>query len=241
MSSTASRKPGAADGDAPAGRAKPQPRAQATRLAILTAAAKHFARDGYHATSLDRVLADSGGTKGALYFHFASKEALARAVIAETVQRWARLRVQISTRGLDPLSTLLALVDEVIAQLIDSPIVRGGTRLLKDLPIHGDFDFGERDVLALLTEAARAGLLREGIEPAPVARQVVALLAGHRQICDAVGNGQNLWRRVDEAWSLLLPMIGADVWLDGWRASSWTSRPRPAVQEDEIGLSDLPT
>lgn len=226
MSSTAPRKPGAADGDPPAGRAKPQPRAQATRLAILTAAAEHFARDGYHATSLDRVLADSGGTKGALYFHFASKEALARAVIAETVQRWAKLRAQISTRELDPLSTLLALVDEVIAQLIDSPIARGGTRLLNDLPMRGDYDFGERDVLALLTEAARVGLLREGVEPALVARHVVALLTGHRQICDAVGNGQNLWRRIDEAWSLLLPAIGTDVWLDGWRASPWASRPR---------------
>src|ERR687894_3093834 len=169
MSSTAPRKPGAADNDASAGRAKLQPRAQATRLAILTAAAEHFARNGYYATSLDRVLADSGGTKGALYFHFASKEALARAVIAETVQRWAKLRAQVSARGLDPLSTLLALVDEVIAQLIDSPIARGGTRLLNDLPMRGDYDFGEREVLALLTEAARAGLLREGIEPASVA------------------------------------------------------------------------
>src|SRR5919205_2789724 len=95
-------------------RTRPQLRAQATRLAILTAAAEHFARHGYHATSLERVLADSGGTKGALYFHFASKEALARAVIAEMVQRWGDLRRQVSGRGLDPLSTLLVLVDEVI-------------------------------------------------------------------------------------------------------------------------------
>jgi AcrR family transcriptional regulator len=238
MSSTAPRKPGAAGGDAPAGRAKPQPRAQATRLAILTAAAEHFARDGYHATSLDRVLADSGGTKGALYFHFASKEALARAVITETVQQWVTLRVQVNARGLDPLSTLLALVDEVIAQLIDSPIARGGTRLLNDLPLRGDYDFGERDVLSLLTEAAQTGLLREGIEPALAARQVVALLTGHRQICNAVGNGPNLWRRVDEAWSLLLPTIGTDAWLDDWRASSWASRPRPSARKGEVGLGD---
>lgn len=240
MSSTAPRKPGAADGDAPAGRAKPQPRARATRLAILTAAAEHFARDGYHATSLDRVLADSGGTKGALYFHFASKEALARAVIAEMVQQWAKLRAQVSARELDPLSTLLALVDEVIARLIDSPIARGGTRLLNDLPMRGHYDFGERDTLALLTEAARVGLLREGVEPALVARQIVALLAGHRQICDAVGRHQDLWQRVDDAWSLLLPAIGTDVWLADWRESSWASRPRPSAQEEGGGLGDHP-
>lgn len=246
MSSTAPQKPGAADSDVSAGRAKLQPRAQATRLAILTAAAEHFARTGYHATSLDRVLADSGGTKGALYFHFPSKEALARAVIAEMVQRWGTLRMQVSDRELDPLSALLALVDEVIARLISSPIARGGTRLLNDLPMRpedacGHYAFGERDALALLTQAAQVGLLREGIEPALVARQIVALLAGHRQICDALGDRQELWHRVDEAWSLLLPAISTDAWLAGWSATPWASRPRPELEEDKSELGDRPT
>ncbi|MGH3836683.1 MAG: TetR family transcriptional regulator [Pseudonocardiaceae bacterium] len=243
MFSTAPRKPGAADSDASAGRAKLQPRARATRLAILNAAAEHFARTGYHATSLDRVLADSGGTKGALYFHFPSKDALARAVIAEMVQRWGKLRMRVSDRGLDPLSALLALVDEVIARLIGSPIARGGTRLLNDLPMRpedarGHYAFGERDALALLTQAARVGLLREGIEPTLVARQVVALLAGHRQICDALGDRQQLWQRVDEAWSLLLPAISTDAWLAEWSATPWASRPRPGLEEDESELGD---
>jgi AcrR family transcriptional regulator len=193
-------------------------------LAILTAAAEHFARNGYHATSLDSVLADSGGTKGALYFHFVSKEALARAVIAEMVQGWKDLRGQISGRGLDPLSALLALVDVVIARLIDDPIARGGTRLLNDLPmrdqdVRGHYGSGERDALVLLDQAAQAGLLREGIAPALVARQIVALIAGHRQICDAVEDRHHLRQRVDEAWTLLLPTIATDAWLATWRAA----------------------
>ena len=79
-------------------------------------------------------MADSGGTKGALYFHFASKDALARAVVAEMVQQWRDLRGQVDSHGLDPLATLSALLDEVIARLLDDPIARGGTRLLNDLP-----------------------------------------------------------------------------------------------------------
>jgi len=224
MSSTGPRRPGAGAGDARSRRAKPQPRARATRLAILTAAAEHFARNGYHATSLDSVLADSGGTKGALYFHFASKEALARAVIAEMVQGWGDLRKQVSGRGLDPLSALLALVDEVIARLIDNPIARGGMRLLNDLPMlaqdtPGQYGVAERDVLALLSKAAQAGLLRDGIEPALVARQIVAVIAGHRQICDAVDGCHNLGQRLEEAWALLLPAIATDAWLAAWHAS----------------------
>jgi AcrR family transcriptional regulator len=229
MSSTGPQRPGAGDRDANdtdagAGRAALQPRARATRLAILTAAAEHFGRNGYHATSLDSVLADSGGTKGALYFHFDSKEALARAVIAEMVQRWADLRGQVSHPGLDPLEALLALVDEVIRRLIEDPIARGGTRLLNDLPSSaqdagGHYGCGERDAAALLAEAAQAGLLREGIDPALVARQIVALVTGHRQICDAVEDRLSLRQRIDEAWTFLLPSIATDVWLASWRAA----------------------
>jgi AcrR family transcriptional regulator len=182
-------------------------------------------------------LADSGGTKGALYFHFASKEALARAVIAEMVQRWGDLREQVSERGLDPLSTLVVLLDEVISRLIHNPIARGGTRLLSEAPMRnqdalGHYDFGEHDASDLLTQAAQAGLLREGIEPALVARQIVAIIAGHRQICDAVGDRQQLWQRIDDAWALLLPAIATDSWLAAWRASA---PPRPARQGDISG------
>jgi AcrR family transcriptional regulator len=227
MSSTGPRRPGAGDSDARSRRATSQPRARATRLAILTAAAEHFARNGYHATSLDSVLADSGGTKGALYFHFASKEALARAVVAEMVQGWEDLRNQVSSRGFDPLSTLLALVDKVVARLIDNPIARGGMRLLNDLPTRaqetpGPYGGAERDVLALLTQAMQAGLLRDGIEPASLARQIVAVIAGHRQICDAEDGCHTLRQRLEETWAFLLPAIATDPWLAAWRAS----RPR---------------
>lgn len=176
-------------------------------------------------------MADSGGTKGALYFHFASKEMLARAVITQMVQRWGELRVQVSKRGLDPLAELVALVDEVIALMIDDPIVRGGTRLLNELPMrepdaHGHYGFGERAASELLGLAEQAGLLREGIHPVLVARQIVAIVAGHRQICDAVGERQQLWQRIDGAWALLLPVIATDTWLAAWRASAPSRPPR---------------
>jgi len=98
----------------------------------------------------------------------------------------------------------LALVDEVIRRLIEDPIVRGGTRLLNDLPksaqdAGGHYGRVERDATALLAEAAQAGLLRDGIDPALVARQIGALVTGHRQICDAVADRQGLRIRIDEA------------------------------------------
>jgi AcrR family transcriptional regulator len=53
----------------------------ATREALLAAATKVFARQGYVAASVDEVAWEAGLTKGAVYSNFASKDALFAAVI----------------------------------------------------------------------------------------------------------------------------------------------------------------
>lgn len=47
-----------------------------TRERVLAAAARVFRRDGYHRASLDRVAAEAGYTKGAVYAAFESKASL---------------------------------------------------------------------------------------------------------------------------------------------------------------------
>ena len=56
-------------------------RADTTRVQILRAASRQFARKSYSLVSLDDILADAEVTKGAMYFHFPSKYALASAII----------------------------------------------------------------------------------------------------------------------------------------------------------------
>ena len=63
-------------------------RADRSRRAILDAAAPVFAERGYTAASLNQIIEASGLTKGGFYFHFPSKLALARAVIADQNERW---------------------------------------------------------------------------------------------------------------------------------------------------------
>jgi AcrR family transcriptional regulator len=53
---------------------------EATRAALLEAAARRFTEHGFKATALEDVAADIQATRGAVYHHFANKTALFRAV-----------------------------------------------------------------------------------------------------------------------------------------------------------------
>lgn len=60
-----------------------QARAAATRRRILDAAITLFAENGYGETGLADILQRAGVSKGAFYYHFDSKEAVASAIIGE--------------------------------------------------------------------------------------------------------------------------------------------------------------
>src|SRR5713101_2564670 len=57
-----------------------------TRDQILDAAARLIHLRGYHCTSLDDVLRESGVGKGNFYYHFKSKEELGYAIIDRVMQ-----------------------------------------------------------------------------------------------------------------------------------------------------------
>lgn len=66
---------------------------EATRRKILEAAFAEFYKNGFQGASLNRIVEVAGATKGALFYHFASKQELGYAVIDEVIgpllaQRW---------------------------------------------------------------------------------------------------------------------------------------------------------
>src|SRR5246127_4019700 len=61
----------------------PQARSEATRQKILDAAIDLFSEVGYAAAGLGEIIERAGMTKGALYHHFDSKDALATAIIEQ--------------------------------------------------------------------------------------------------------------------------------------------------------------
>jgi AcrR family transcriptional regulator len=55
------------------------------RNLIMDTALKHFAREGYHATTINQIAQYAGISKGLMYNYFNSKEALLQAIIEKSV------------------------------------------------------------------------------------------------------------------------------------------------------------
>ena len=94
-----------------------QSRALATRQGIIDAAVDLFAAHGYGETSLTDITKTAKVTAGAFYYHFASKQAVADAIIE---QGWPKA-VEILTRTLDSrgpgLEKVITMTFEISALL----------------------------------------------------------------------------------------------------------------------------
>src|SRR6202451_2346229 len=82
-----------------------------TRGCLLRAAFEEMHRSGFRNADLDAILARSGVTKGALYYHFDNKEALGYAVVDEVMtsdlhQKW----VQPLRNAKNPINVLVRIV-----------------------------------------------------------------------------------------------------------------------------------
>jgi AcrR family transcriptional regulator len=113
-------------------------RGEATRSQLIAVARRMFAERGYEDTSIEAVLREAGVSRGSLYHHFASKEALFEAV-AEDVETTVGTQTIAATAGADgPVAALRAgflawvrLAGDPVVQrilLIDGPAVLGWER-----------------------------------------------------------------------------------------------------------------
>lgn len=160
--------------------------ADATRYEVLRAASHQFAMRAYHQVGLDDILAEAELTKGALYFHFHSKHALALAVINEQVGNYIAAIEDLVARRLSGLETLIDSFYLIAVEDLTEDAARASLHLLESV---GRFEglqvrlFGRwMDWLAsIAARAATDGDIIEQCDPQDIARMFVALYAGLRQ------------------------------------------------------------
>ncbi|MFD6278085.1 ScbR family autoregulator-binding transcription factor [Streptomyces sp. NPDC060209] len=181
-----------------------QDRAVRTRQTILVAAAKVFEERGYQAATITEILATANVTKGALYFHFQSKDHLAEGVLAEQDQR-----LVIPARN----SKVQEIVDTVVLhayRLQTDPMVRAGVRLSLDqqaseLDRSGPFLRWSDIVLDLLKEAR--GELLPHVVASETADVLVGSFAGVQAMSQIISGYQDLDQRVSQLLRHILPNV----------------------------------
>jgi AcrR family transcriptional regulator len=191
-----------------------QGRAETTRRFLLEAAARLFDDRGYAATSISDISALSGRTSGAIYFHYASKEKLALAVVEEHFATWPELVRQVRDADGPALEKLVALSFTVARAFRDDVVVRAGSRLWMerkaiDEPLPTPFVGWIDTVTDLLEEARAQGALADAVVPGTAALGIVYAFFGLHTVSDALEGRDQIEERLHDLWLLLLLALQA--------------------------------
>jgi len=166
-------------------------RGAATLDQILDVATGLIHVQGYHCTSLDDVLRESGVGKGNFYYYFKSKEDLGYAIIDRVIEGFIERTLQptFADSSADPIPQIHAFLDRVLDNLRQRNCVGGcpmGNLASELSDVHEGFRQRLASIFiewrARLTEALSRGQARGRVrpecQPAAVAEFLVAALEG---------------------------------------------------------------
>jgi len=184
-------------------------RADSARAPLVRAAAQEFARKPYSLVNLDDVVAAVEVSRGAMYFHFPSKQALARAVIEESDKVGRAAASEVLANRLSGLETLVTLSYVMAVLDMGEDLTRAGMNLIESI---GGADGLEAsilceaiDAMARITAMAVAeGDIAEGHDPVDISRIMIGTYIGLRHTSD-LDDPQRFLGDLEKAWNLLLP------------------------------------
>jgi TetR/AcrR family transcriptional regulator, transcriptional repressor for nem operon len=183
-------------------------RADTTRHRLISAASRQFAHQPYSMVSLDDILAEAELTKGAMYFHFSSKQALATAIIDDFTEMGRAAVVESLARKMSGLETLIDLVFQFAVQDTQYDVARAGVRLLETLdktPLPPALWQSRMEfVTTLIQRAVTEGDAIEQHDPEDIAKVVVALWEGIRKMSN-LDQPEDYLDNLQTAWIIVLP------------------------------------
>ncbi|MEV5727893.1 MULTISPECIES: ScbR family autoregulator-binding transcription factor [Streptomyces] len=183
-----------------------QERALRTREALLRAGAEVFDECGYAGAGINRILGRAEVTAGALYFHFKSKEGLARAVMSAQP---AVIEPRLNSRGLQRLVDITLVWAH---ELQVNALLRAGVRLSVEQGSFGLRDassyLGWKEIMAeCLHTAVDEDELLPTTRPDDIAEFLVGACTGVQLYSQLISDRADLPRRTVVMWRMLLPGI----------------------------------
>ncbi|KOU60811.1 branched-chain amino acid aminotransferase [Streptomyces sp. MMG1533] len=181
-----------------------QERAVRTKQLILHAAAEVFDECGYSGTSISRILERAGSTQGAMYFHFKSKEDLARAVIVNQAEE---LKLPADPAG---LQQLVDITLHLAHELQRNVLLRAGVRLAVEqeesgLDEYSVYEWWINQFRRELDVARERGELLPEVDEAEFAAVLVASFTGTQVMSQVATRRADLPERIASLWRYLLP------------------------------------
>jgi TetR/AcrR family transcriptional regulator, transcriptional repressor for nem operon len=186
-------------------------RADTTRQQILRAASHQFARRPYHDVGLDDILAEAELTKGAMYFHFRSKHALAVAIIEQHTTAGTSAVEDLLARQLSGLETLIDFVYLISVQELSQDVSRAAMSLLESVgrteKLQEKLLGGWVRALAhVVKRAVTEGDVSDQWDPRDIGRLIVSMYMGLRQTSE-LDEPERFLLDLEKSWGIVLAAI----------------------------------
>ena len=162
---------------------------EGTRQRLLQAGFQEVYRSGFQSASIDTILAATNVTKGALYYHFDSKEDLGHAIVEEVIAKLPRDKWLLPLqRGKNPIDALISIVQATSVRPED---VNGGCPLvnLSQEMSQLDEQFRKRledifiawqeGIATALRRGQSQGTVRRDLNPEETAGFLIAMYEGY--------------------------------------------------------------
>lgn len=189
-----------------------QQRAQVTRDNLVEGAALAFYRLGYGMATTAAIVEAAGTTRGAMYFHFQSKEEVARAVIDEEHSRAMSAGLRIQEMNKPAFETMILLCVDLAMRLMTDPVVKAGIRLTTEItnfepPLRAPYEEWQRTFADIAEAAVRQGDFRADVDPEVFARFLIPAYTGIQLVSDTFTGRADLLPRLREMWMFVLPGV----------------------------------
>lgn len=217
-----------------------QARSEATRRKIIDSAVDLINEIGYPAAGLGLIIERAELTKGALYYHFDSKEALATAIIEEGSESLLEA-FRSAGRSSSPAMENVIHGSFVVTDVLGSDrVARAGARLLRTF---GGFNPAAKRTFEILVSeltqriktATAEGDLRPTVDAETTGSSIVAGMLGDELLSSALADGADLRARYARTWELMLPAIITEDSLNYYREflARQALRQNPPTQQPE--------
>ncbi|ANZ15733.1 transcriptional regulator, TetR family [Streptomyces noursei ATCC 11455] len=184
-----------------------QERAVRTRRTVLEAAAHVIGARGYQGATIAKIIQRAGVTKGAVYFHFRSKDALARAVIEEQTDPF------VPPVSDSRLQDAIDFSHQVALALRSDPMLQAGTRIAVETTFTEEplvpYQAWTDIMTAIFTDAQSNGELLPAVAPDRAAEFFVGAYLGVQLYSHAASNRADLPERVTALWRHTLPGLAS--------------------------------